>query len=300
MSATRRRAYVWIPLSLVGATVLWILFQLAMVVLLNADLYGRLTETLTVGELSSAGDSAKLPIIRLTLHRLLSGENAVEASLVVVLPDSDLEASVRRGEMSLTAMLRDRTTVESVQLSNVLKIDQTAAESGFTSLAARSGRFPIPFIPSALGFPFDDVRLMPMINLRRPDRFDSTFKLEVQKALPGRLLKVSKDVLNPEITLTRTSTEKSFVLVGGLVFVGLSIVIFITLVKSTVLKRFEELLAVAGYLVAATGFRDLLGISREAGVGAFEVIVFGLPILLISIGIGLSVVRGAQSKPEIG
>src|SRR5207249_4889490 len=84
-----------------------------------------------------------------------------------------------------------------------------------------------------------------------------------------------------EITLTRTSTEKIFVLLGGLVFLALSFVIFITLVKSTVLKRFEELLAIAGYLVAATGFRDLLGISREAGVSAFEVIVLGFRFFLL-------------------
>ena len=295
---SKNRRCVWIAFGAIGVIAVWFVLPFVMVFLLNADLYGRLTETMTVGALRTVGDTAAIPIIRLTLHRILAGENAVEASLAVTLPHSDLEKAVRRGELSLTAILRDRTTVDPVGLRNVLKIDGSAAEIGFTDISARSARFPIPFIPSSIGFPFDDVRLMPMINLQRPDRYDSPYTLEIQKALPGRFLEVSRDVLNPEIRLTRTSTEKWFVVVGGAVFLALSIILVVALVKSTVLRRFEELLAVAGYFVAAARFRDVLGISREAGASAFEVIVFGVPVVLLAVGIGVSIFRGLRNRPE--
>ena len=51
------------------------------ITILNADLYGRLTETTSAGSAFSAraGD----PTIRLILHRVVTDENAVEASLIL-------------------------------------------------------------------------------------------------------------------------------------------------------------------------------------------------------------------------
>ena len=63
-------------------------------------------------------------------------------------------------------------------------------------------------------------------------------------------------------------------------------------VSSPPLSGLQEILAIAGYLVGAVGFRGLLGVSRTAGGSTLEVLTFGVPFLVLAIGLVASAVRG--------
>ena len=101
-----------------------------------------------------------------------------------------------------------------------------------------------------------------------------------------------------DISLTRSPTEKALVVSTSLVFLFLSAVLAYSLFSNPGLKTIDELLGVGGYLVAAAGFREVLGISRAAGTSALEIGVIGLPVLVLSLGVAVSIVRGRRQKPS--
>src|ERR1043166_4900051 len=85
----------------------FLLLLILAVAILNAELYGRLTETQTVSW-SSAKNQKTDPFILLVLHRILPDENIVEVSLIIVISDTNnLAREVRDGDNRLTAELRE-------------------------------------------------------------------------------------------------------------------------------------------------------------------------------------------------
>jgi len=147
-------------------------------------------------------------------------------------------------------------------------------------------------LPSVYGFPFDDLSIRPIFEVSRDGTYTDHYRLEVQKALPGRLMEVSNETI-PVIRLTRSPTEKAIVLVSAVVFLFLSgILVYGLFAARRGLTTLEELLAVGGYMVAAAGFRELLGVSRAAGTSALEIAVIGIPLLLLAIAVGRSFVLG--------
>jgi hypothetical protein len=138
------------------------------------------------------------------------------------------------------------------------------------------------------------VTIRPLIELWTNGEYTSNFHLEIQKALRGRLLGLSDDTITT-IRLTRTPTEKALVLTGSVVFLFLAGLLAFALFHARHgLTTLEELLAVGGYLVAAAGFRELLGVSRASGASALEVAVIGIPLLALALGIAVSFIRGRR------
>jgi hypothetical protein len=276
------------------------LLMLLSVGVLNAELYGRLTETQAVGDRNAATNSEKLPMVRLVLHRMVPDENAVEASIIVVVDSNSLLATeIRSGKTHIAAIVRDGSTVLPFAVHSQATLDASAFEEGVSTAAAQSSRFLIPVLPTMGSYPFDDLTMRPIQELRRSDGFSSRFTLEVQKALPGRLLTVSGDPYIVEIGLTRTPVEKAFVVIASLIFFILSLVITVGLFLSPRgLTSLEELVAVAGYLVAAAGFRELLGVSRVAGTSILEFVILGVPLVLLAFGVAVSVYRSRRSGTQ--
>jgi hypothetical protein len=271
----------------------------ASIVVLNGDLYGRLTEKQTVKTPADPLDPGEpAPTLRVILHKILADENGVEASLVLVIDgNDDLSVRVRAGKDHLTASIRDGYAVDPVALAQYLTLDSTAANPRFSEVAVRSQRFVLPSFPSLYGFPFDDVRVRPLLEVRQADGSSIRFRTEIEKAVPGRILYTGMTGGIAEARLTRSFTEKTIVLLGAIVFLSISTIVIVGLF-GTRLSKLEEIIAVAGYLLAATGVRDLLGFSRASGASALEVIVVGLPLVLLGLGIGISVARGRRRVAE--
>ena len=149
-------------------------------------------------------------------------------------------------------------------------------------------------IGSSPGFPFDDLVINAAVFLeeggKEEGRKDLPFRLKVQKALPGRMLDISGNGVPVHILLARSPTEKGFVVGTSVLFMLLSMLLIVELGRDR-LRGLDRLLAVAGYILGAAGFPDLIGVSRVAGLSALECLVFGLPLALLGISVAFQTLR---------
>jgi hypothetical protein len=277
-----------------GAIVLGgiVLLPLAFVGALNSELYGRLTETQTVsfGFLAAETD----PLVRLVVHKIIPDENAVEASLILMIDGStELGQEIKIQGVVATAIVEDGSSQHFFAVTaQTPPIDSSAFEPGSSWAVTRSERFLLPTYPSMGTYPFDDIRFRPMLNVRSTRDGLLRPRVEIQKALPGRLLAVTEEGGCAVISLTRAPTEKAFVLASSLIFVLISLAVtFGVFFGRSSASSFEQLVAVASYLLAAAGFRELLGVSRVTGTTILEVLILGVPLTLLAIGVGASLFR---------
>lgn len=285
-------------LILVLTGLIFFLAMLSMLPILNSDLYGRLTETkLAAGVNKSAPNLGELPTVRLILHKLPTDENAVEASMVFIVEDK-LREAITNGQAKVSVTLTDGSSVEPYGLLRRMEIDASTlkANAGMTQTAVQSERFSIPSYPTVDGYPFDDVMIRPIIwvqvNAPFDFRFNNYYKLEIEKALPGRIMELNDENI-VTVTLTRSVTEKALVITSSIIFIILTVFLSFGLFTSKEgLSTVEEIVAVGGYLIAAAGFRDLLGVTRVAGTSALEITIIGFPLVLVTIGVSVSFFRG--------
>lgn len=258
------------------------------------DLYGRLTQVEAIPGRSAPVPSSG-PTVRIVIHRILPDENAVEASVVLSVDSDDpLGAAIARGEVTLAAEVHDGQAVDHFALIHRVRLDASQAIPGMAAVAASSERFLLPALPSLSGYPFDDLRIRPMIIVRENPGGWLRHHTEVEKAVPGRLLLAEEVGGAPVIMLTRSTTEKVAVTVGALLFIAISLRVAYALF-ATPLSSIGDLIAVAGFLLATAGVRDLLGISRATGIGSLEVLVVGLPLLFLTLALGASTLAGRRS-----
>lgn len=266
--------------------------------ILNSDLYGRLIETKTLIQTSNS-ENQDNPKLTLILHKYLSDENAVEASLIVSVPRHFMLEKYG-DKYKLVSHVHDGYSYDPSGLLNKIEItDSIKRDSyGYTYYAVESERFHFPISPSLNGFPFDDVNIRPMVDLYINGQFQD-FDFDVQKRIPGRLLiqeKKDKDLI---VELTRTPTEKYLVIISSVIFLLVTTLLTYGLVKAPLgLSKIEELIAVAGYLIAIAGFRELIGLSRNYGTGTLEIIVILLPLICIFSGIIISFFKARKHKKK--
>lgn len=272
-----------------------IMLMLLAVGVLNAELYGRLTETYAPAAPFSKADDD--PLIRLVLHRIVPDENAIEASLLLIVDaESKLGKEIKGSGLSVSAVVEDGSSPHLYAMTaETTVMNASSFRPRFASAIVRSDRFLLPIYPSMGSYPFDDLRMRPMFRMQADQDAIFVFKVEVQKALPGRLLSVEGDSGITLIALTRTPPEKAFVITASAIFFLLSLTVTLGLfVSRRGLTSFEQLIAVAGYLLAAAGFRDLLGVSRVPGTTILEIVILGIPLVLLSFGVAFSMYRGRR------
>ncbi len=177
------------------------------ITILNADLYGRLTETTSAGSAFSAraGD----PTIRLILHRVVTDENAVEASLILTLDRKSFDKFKAEGNQHLRAAVFD-ASFQPFGVGGSVTVDLASAEAapepGVNIISHQSARFMLPTAPSLRGFPFDDLSVRVFTELRGTRFVVYPHFVEVEKMLPGRLIDVSLQGGAVYAVLSRTTT----------------------------------------------------------------------------------------------
>jgi hypothetical protein len=268
-----------------------ILTSLLIVGIFNNELYGRISETGHVPTFN--GVSPEMPTIRVVLHHILPEENGVESSIIVVVANDDkLAVPIYGGKCALTAEVHDGSSLAPVELGRETVFGQNAFKSGWSAAAVESELFTLPADSSVGTYPFDDIRLRPMLWLRCHEGGFELFNLEVQKAFAGRELRVSGKDGTADITLSRTAVEKAYILTTACIVFVLSMAIAVgLLVASSGLTIIQELIAVASYILAAAGARELLGLSRLQGTSVLEIFVVGVPLLLLAVGATISIIR---------
>jgi hypothetical protein len=262
-------------------------------VLTNGNLYGRMIETKHANHLGMPNKhSGKLPTLRLILHKILPEENGIEASLMVY-GDKNLFND------KFHATLRTGYNNQPFAINYVVSSKDSMAfnEIGLSDRVFQSERFIIPIAHSVSGFPNDKILLRPIVNYYT-DWATYDFNFEIQKAISGRNLSIEiEGGNNVTIELYRTRIEKVFVKICSGIFLLISVFVgFGIIVSKRGFSKLEELLMVAGYLLAIAGFRELIGLSRISGISALEIVVIGVPMILIFIALIISFIKGLHAK----
>ena len=257
--------------------------------LLEFDFYGRYTER----KLLKKGDKTS-PSILIVLHRLVPDENGVDASMILLVSDAATMKAIKTGATGLAATVTDGSHSDPALRERITLDREVVTRSG--EFVVESKHFLLPTEPSLGLYPYDVVSARPTVTLvRLEDGAPLGFSLHAQKALPSRVL----DIEGASIMLRRPRIQKYFILIMGVIFWCLAAVVAYELFSASGgLTSFQETLAVAGFLVTIVGFRDLLGFSRLPATGASEVLVIGVPILLVTTGIVMSQIRKRRAESQ--
>ena len=270
--------------------------------ILNADLYGRLIETKSFNSyFSSAKNVDSLPTIILVLHKYLSDENSIEASII-------MNVNINSILLNDIMIKNDTSFVFDIKISdgyNYIPFNSHQLFSFICNIkntydrvfSFETSRFQSPISHSVNGFPYDNIELLPYITVDI-NGWNSQYDFKVQNRIPGRLL-TSTDRDDKIIELTRTSTEKYFVMISSGIFILLTIFLTFSLFSTkNGLSKTEGVIAVAGYILSIAGFRDLIGITRNNGTNALEIFVILIPLLLIFSGFVYSFFLGRKKHDK--
>lgn len=217
--------------------------------------------------------------VTLLLHRYLREENAVEVSLTVE-ARQELPESASASKKCLALDFYERSP------DQLFYPQQLAFEckkvGGRTFYGGQSKRFAIPAHQSVAPFPFDDIEIVPAAYLATPEN-NPTIKYQVAKLFPDRTMRLTGNELNWEVTLERSVVEQTTIVISALLFIFLAALVAVRLVMTAApISGTQGLLTLAGYIVAAVGFRDMLGLAKSPSSTGFELVVFVLPLCLLS------------------
>lgn len=290
----KNSALISVFITLSGAAILLTLFFVFVAIpILNSDFYGRNDDLKRVEGWPGYPHNPNTPdvTVRVVIHKLLEEENSAELSAIVVMDPRELAKLQRQGDKTLTVLVKDGSSTLPFELggSIVVPVDPQQYKSG----AIESERFRLPTLSSIAGFPFDDIILYIPVYVRGSNGLDYQFNLEIQRAFPGRLLEVDlKPNETPRVTLRRPLIEKVLVLTSSAVFVIISIIVAVKLFsRSTNLRAADQIVAVAGFIVACAAFRSFFDAPKKVGTSAFEIAIIVLPTLVLAIGFASTILR---------
>lgn len=265
---------------------------------LNSDLYGRLIETEPFHTYNSTKkQSDSLPTVTLIMHKYLSEENSIEASLIINYNRQNIFKTFQKDKLEFTLIVSDGYSYNPIGSNKYFTIiDSSNLKTfGYGYFSKETERFILPIAPSLNGFPFDNILVRPLLDLYVNEQY-STFNFVVQKRPLGRVLSFN-DKDKEVIQLTRTSIEKYLVVISSILFLLLTTILTYSLFNhKSGLNTVEELLAVAGYILATAGFREIVGITRSNGTSALEILVILIPLLSVSSGLIFSFIKGLKTR----
>lgn len=260
---------------------------------LNADLYGRLIETERLTKTyHDKPYNDNLPTLTLILHKYSQEQNTIECSIVLHYDRKKLFDSTKTNKIDFQIKVIDGYVYNPTGLNKIYSFSDSTTIKTLGSFYAglETDRFELPIAVSLNGYPFDNLRIRPMIDFYQNNEY-ADYNFEIQKRISGRIfLKDEADKLTVE--LTRTSIEKYLVVVSSIIFILLTLILTYGLITTKRgLNTVEEIIAVAGYILATAGFRDILGLSKINGTSALEIVVILVPLLTISLGLFYSLLK---------
>jgi hypothetical protein len=294
-----KRTLLSIGIALIASVVVYFSMNLLLNIL-NADFYARLIET---KELKTTyfgkAKSDEYPTLILVMHRHLQEENTIECSIILHYKKQNIFTKEKEG-LYFILKVRDGSLYNPYGLSKEFSFSDTDRLNN-VDCAFETERFYLPISVSVKGFPFDNISIRPMISLNLNDMtFVSDYNYQIQKRIAGRIFEKNQDereVRDGKIELTRTDTEKNFVIISSLIFFLLTAILSYGLfVKKKGLSSVDEIIIVAGYILATAGFREILGLNRSNGISALEVGVILLSLLMIFIALISSLYKGYKSR----
>lgn len=265
----------------------------------NNEYHNRAAQTIVVSDKAN-GEGL---VATLILHKIELEENAIEASVLVTARGITPKRSSEGDPSCFQLSIIDRSSPEQqifAARSYKILCDETAYAR---SIEYETPRFLIPVYQSVALYPFDDLSIIPQVQLRSEDLDSNDYNsvnYRVIKTFPGKVLTWNGDPLNWEFHLTRSINEKVLVVLAASLFLGLTLLVSWQMAQPrSGPSGTQDMVAVAGYIIAAAGFRDILGVTKTIGTSVFELAVFVLPLIVLTISIFIGHARRRAYSSDI-
>ncbi len=278
----------------------------AFAALVNEDFFARESQSVDIGCTVAhlCGEMKDhVPRIILVLDKVSREENSVQAHLILLVHSAAAVRLQRQGVSTIRAEVRDASSPYLFGVVNGVTISLDKPPFGGQELT--SPVFSLPSYGSVAGFPLDTIHVRPAIQLEDNEHPGIIYPAEVTivRSFPGRTMTVKDDGGFPVLTLSRTWIEMYMVGISSAAFVLICLMVSIKLFTQRYgVTGLQELLAMAGFLIAAGEYKSIIGLPSDQGTSAFEIGIFGLPLLFLTIGMAVSAIRrqSAQSTKEQG
>lgn len=280
-----------------GLSAFWLMATIVLGVL-NADFHNRSPQSITLRD-EKYSDPYGLQV-KIVVHRLLVEENAVEVSLIVQGQYDMLPKAMKDQAPCLTLLYGDGSDSDSPWKTfdiDCKKIQVPGVADD--RISSETPQFKLTAFPSVDAYPFDDWEFFPVMTLISRANIGAPAVYSVLRMIPGKELKISGNSTDWQIYLQRPLAEKALVLTVGGAFLVLSLLITWRLFSGEIaMSGIQELLTLAGFVVAIASLRDMLGVSRVTGVSIWEVVVIGIPMTALCVGMAYSTLMRMPKKAE--
>jgi hypothetical protein len=131
-------------------------------------------------------------------------------------------------------------------------------------------------------YPFDNYTQQFVIELKST-KDSYPYDTRIEKMIAGRRLLAKGESQVIDLELDRPLSQKMFVCGAAIVFFLVVTGVAVMLVVSPTTQTPQSLLlTVAGFLLSAAGFRDLMGFSKLPSFGTGDALVIGIPLLILA------------------
>jgi hypothetical protein len=256
----------------------------------NSEYFERGYQSIVV-----SGPRTEAIVARLIVHKISTDENSVEVSVLLEATGEIAERLPRGRQPCLILSVDDRSHERLFQPRQFIFDCERAPGEGF--IARQTPRFDLPAWQSVTMYPFDDVETLPLLYLATAGGEVPPTRYIVAKTMPGRVLSQQGTELNWEIHLARSANQQIAIMSAAIMFIAIALFAAWQITRAkTPMSGLDNVLAVAGFVVAASGFRTLLGVDRLPGTSAFEIAVFTLPLILLALSILAAGLRSALAS----
>lgn len=281
-------------LTLVLVPLLFFLLVLSLKLIvgaMNAEYSARGRETIRVLEDASA------PLdITVYVYDIQPDKNSATVSIAINVSTDGETVENRMSCGHLTII--DRVQMERY-LPHFIKVPCKNAE-GWATSAFESERFNVQLLSSLEGYPNDSYWFSLDIRTYDKDGHIAANNQNVVKVAGLRIMRVEDKGENWKVTFSRPLTDIVYIYLFGAIFFFLTLIVSMAMLLGRIKSTGEEIIAVAGFLVGATGFRTILGFDRTANTTIFESVVFGVPLLILGFSALYSIVRELLSGRRAG
>jgi len=279
-----RSASRWLALAslvAIGGSVVGLVLLVGLVAALNSEFRAAQASSITLG-----GPTAARPFAAtLSILSLDEGTNTAVLQLRIVAQPSPTLDSILTNKLSVTFELQPGLGDLSLDPQITLHFDTSTNRTVNQDSPFVEASFAAQTVRSISPFPFDDHMLFFVIWNWGTDGLTRPFTLTVAKRPAFRVLSLGGEPTVPQITLSRPTAQKGFILFASIVFVLMSAILAYRLnADSHEFGRLPELLGIAGLVIGITGFRELIGVTKASHFTLLETIVVGGPLAALATG----------------
>jgi hypothetical protein len=252
--------------------------------MMNAEYFTRTRDLITLKPSRDVSESVgDYPLVlRLRLVEFDESTGRLDVQLFAYTRDNDYRQQLETGRKRIFVSITDGMSTNSItnlERARLMFVADTIPNvSYFVSQSNTLEMKPI-FLSDVSIFPFDTYRARLLIWVISPDGLPPPFALEVEKSYFVRTLSVEGTPNEVEIAASRPILDKVVVVGSAGLFLLICVLVSVSLmIERRHLTGLEESLALAGFLLAAIGFREFAGFTELKSRSFLDVVVFLVPL----------------------